>query len=161
MKTIPLIFVLVALLVLGMFFYYFAPDSLKFWQSQTAAVGDSTGTSNEPSEPVHETITAKHQFKNGKHIIAGDVNMPTPCHILTTSAQVAESFPEQVTIQFVSRTSGEFCAQVITPARFKVEFTASENATVKATWNGQPVSLNLIPALPTDDLDNFELFIKG
>ena|SRR3989344_5591656 len=160
MKTVILIFVLFTLLVLGIFFYYFAPDSLKFWQNQTAAVGDSD-TSNESSEPAHETITAKHQFKDGKHIIAGDVNMPTPCHILTTSAQVAESFPEQVTIQFVSRTSGEACAQVITPARFKVEFTASENATIKATWNGAPVSLNLIPALPTDDLDNFELFIKG
>ncbi len=112
-------------------------------------------------------IDAKHQFKNGlpaqtgKHIVAGSVNMPTACYTLTTQATVAESMPEQVTIAFTTSTSGDICAQVITAERFKVDFTASENAQIKATWNGKPAILNLIPAGADEDLTNFEVFIKG
>ena len=39
--------------------------------------------------------------------------------------------------------------------------TYLENAMIKATWNGQPVELNLIPSGATEDLTNFEIFIKG
>ncbi len=106
-------------------------------------------------------IDAKHQFKNGKHIVAGSVNLPTACYTLSTEARVAESMPEQVTIAFTATTSGDICAQVITAERFKAEFTASENAQIKATWNGKPAILNLIPAGEGEDLTNFELFIKG
>ena len=146
------------ILVLAGAFYYLAPDSMKFWDGQTAAVIDADDNST-PSP--HEAITAKHQFKNGMHIIAGEVDLPTPCHLLTTTAQIAESYPEQVTINFTTKESGEVCAQVITPNRFKIEFTASENAVIKARWNGQPVELNLIPAGANEDLTNFEIYIKG
>ncbi len=110
-------------------------------------------------EPIMD-ITAKHQFKDGKHIIAGEVNLPTPCYVLDTQAMVAESMPEQVTIAFSATTQGEMCAQVITVDRFKVEFSASKDAVIKATWNGKPAKLNLIPAGADEDLDNFEIFIK-
>ena len=154
-KTV--IIVIVVLIVLGAF-YFWAPDSWKWWQKTTTEKtnGDVLGTVS-----PHERITAKHQFKNGTHIIAGETNLPTPCHILNTTARVAESFPEQVTIDFTSTSSGEICAQVITVNRFKIEFQASENAMIKATWNGQPVELNLIPSGATEDLTNFEIFIKG
>jgi hypothetical protein len=155
MSKIITVIIILILIALGM--YYFAPDSFKFWQNQTAAPIEAIL----PTAPQHERITAKHQFKNGSHVVAGEVNVPTPCHILTTSAHIAESFPEQVTIAFVSQSNAEFCAQVITTARFKVDFNASENATIKATWNGSPVELNLIPAGANEDLSNFELFIKG
>lgn len=150
--------ILIILVIAGAF-YYLAPDSVRFWDDQTAAVIDSGDDASNPSP--HEAITAKHQFKSGKHIIAGEVNLPTPCHILTTTTQIAESFPEQVTINFTSKDSGEVCTQVITPNRFKIEFEASENAVIKARWNGQPVELNLIPAGANEDLSNFEIYIKG
>jgi len=148
---------IVALIVIigGASYFYFGPDSLKFW--------GTTNTQRDtviPSEPEHERITAKHQFKNGTHTIAGEVTLPTPCHILTTDAVVAESYPEQVSINFVSRTQAQACAQTLTTGRFKVEFKASEQATIKATWNGLPVQLNLIPAGLDEDLTNFEIFIK-
>ena len=107
------------------------------------------------------TITAKHQYKDGMHIIAGETDMPTPCHILDWDTIVAESFPEQVTINFSLTTMADACTQVITPTRFKVEFTASEEASIVATLNGEEIVLNLIEANPDEDLDNFELFIKG
>ncbi len=106
-------------------------------------------------------IDAKHQFKNGTHIVAGQVNLPTPCYVLDAKASVAESAPEQVTIAFTASTSAEQCAQVVTPERFKVQFSASAEAKIKATWNGKPAILNLIPAGADEDLTNFELFIKG
>src|SRR3989344_3849143 len=126
-KTATTITTIVILVILSIAFYFYAPESWKFWQGETqpaalgAVPGDETGENPAP----HETITAKHQFKNGIHIIAGEANVPTPCHLLTTIAGVAESFPEQVTIDFAATSSADVCAQTITPVRFKVEFQAS------------------------------------
>lgn len=154
-------YAIIVLIVLAPAYYFYAPEDMKFWKSDTATV---TPPMNEPADsvkPMDERITAKHQFKNGTHIIAGELNQPTPCYVLSTDARVAESYPEQVTIAFTSKTSGDICAQVITADRFKVEFAASENAVIKATWNGNPVELNLIPAGANENLDNFDVFIKG
>lgn len=148
--TIIIIAVLIVLTGFGLWFYNRAPQV------------DEGVVSNEVSDnaPV-QTINAKHQFVGGKHIVAGEVDLPTPCHILATDVVVAESLPEQVTINFTSSTQADFCAQVITPARFKVEFNASENASIKATWNGKSATLNLIPVGQNENLDDFELFMKG
>lgn len=107
------------------------------------------------------TITAKHQFEDGHHIVAGELDLPTPCHILDWNVVVAESYPEQVTINFTETTQADTCAQVITPARFKVEFDATGTAAISATVNGKPAVLNLIPAEPGEDLNDFEIYIKG
>jgi len=115
-----------------------------------------------PLKAPEKIITSKHQFKDGTHTIAGEIDMPTPCHLLDWDVVIAESFPEQVTVNFRSiYNSGDICAQVITPQRFKVTFDASENAAIKATLDGESIILNLIKALPGENLDNFELFIKG
>lgn len=107
-------------------------------------------------------ITAKHSFSDGVHIVAGEVEMPTPCDLLESEVVVMESFPEQVLINFKTINQSEgLCAQVITPARFKVEFSASEGASISATLNGERVILNLIEAREGEDLDDFEIFIKG
>src|SRR3989344_4368066 len=135
--------VLIILVILGVL-YFVLPDSMRFWEGQTASVIDSVDNSQDQSAP--DRITAKHQYKSGTHIVAGVVDLPTPCYILSTSARVAESYPEQVTIDFRAETSGEVCIQVITSERFKIDFQASEQAQIKATWNGQPVELNLIEA---------------
>jgi len=151
-KSTLLVIGLVIALALGALIYYTAQY-----------YGPSSDQATPPPPPVsrHETITAKHQFKDGKHIVAGEVNVPTPCHILTAGALVAESFPEQVTIDFRASTTADVCAQVLTLARFKIEFQASEKASIRAMWNGEPVELNLIPAAPGENLEDFEIYIKG
>lgn len=156
MSKISIALVVISILLVGGFFYYFAPDSMRFWEGQTAA----PITANQ-NEPKHDPINAKHQYKNGTHVVAGTVNMPTACYVLNTNAVIAESYPEQITINFVATTSGDVCAQVITGERFKVDFKAAGDASIKATWNGQPVDLNLIPASSDEDLNDFELYIKG
>lgn len=106
-------------------------------------------------------INAKHQFRDGEHIIAGEIEVPTQCHSLSVETVIRESFPEQVTLNFSSTSEAEVCAQVMSPRRFKIDFSASENATINATWNGAEAVLNLIPAGEDEDLNNFDIFIKG
>ncbi len=128
---------------------------------------------NAPEEPLpaaetplkapDKIITAKHQFKDDVHTIVGEIDMPTPCHLLNwDDVVISQSFPEQVMINFKSiYKSEEACAQVITPQRFKVTFKASQNAVISATLDGKKIILNLIEVLNGEDIDNFELFIKG
>lgn len=130
----------------------------------TAEVASTTNWVNTPAQPTiteKTVITAKHAYKAGKHIVAGEVPLPTPCDLLETTA-IASADKKSVVVQFVSSVkTGEVCAQTITPARFKVSVSADKSAKITATFNGQPVTLNLIEAGLNDNLDNFELYIKG
>jgi len=150
------IFATVAFIALlaGVIFFggFFTRESI---EEPTTAVED-----NKLARP-EVTITAKHQWKDGVHTIAGETDMPTPCHLLEWETFVAESFPEQVSINFTLGTQADGCIQVITPTRFRVEFQASERASINATLNGEQIVLNLIEVGPDEDLDDFELFIKG
>ena len=132
--------------------------------ANTAEVASTTNWVNTPAQPVitdRTVITAKHAYQGGKHIIAGEVPLPTPCALLATSATVSGD-KKAVVIQLVANIKTlESCAQVITPARFKVTIAANKDAKLSATYNGQPVTLNLIEAGPNENLDNFELYIKG
>lgn len=135
---------------------------------QAALTASTTLWENAPAERSSElllspktVVTAKHAYRDGKHIIAGEIPLPTPCDILEASA-VASADKKQVLVTLVSSIkSGETCAQMITPARFKVTVAAHKDATMLATLNGQEVTLNLIEASAGEDLDNFELYIKG
>lgn len=133
-------------------------------EANSAEVASTTNWVNTPAQPVitdKTVITAKHAYKAGKHIVAGEVPLPTPCDILETNA-IASADKKSVIVQFVSTIkTSEACAQTITPVRFKVSVAADKNAKITATFNGQPVILNLIEAGPNDNLDNFELYIKG
>jgi len=115
-----------------------------------------------PLKAPEKIVTAKHQFKDGTHTIVGEIDMPTPCHLLDWDVVIAESFPEQVTVNFKSvYNSADVCVQVVTQQRFKVTFDASENAVISATLDGKKIILNLIEALEGENLDDFDLFIKG
>ena len=129
-------------------------------------VASTTAWENAPATPdititPKTVVSAKHAYRNGEHIIAGEVPLPTPCHILDSNAVVSTD-KKNILLQLTSSVvSGEVCAAVVTPARFKVTAKADKNATITATLNRQDVTLNLIDAGPNDDLDNFELYIKG
>lgn len=112
----------------------------------------------------YDTITridAKHFFIDGVHTLAGEILMPTPCDLLNWDSLVAESMPEQVTVQFDVINTADMCAQTVTPQRFKVTFTASENASIRAMFEGRDIELNLIPPGEGETPEDFELFIKG
>lgn len=155
-NVIVWVIIIIVLLIIGIFSWQY------YAKSRNAENGNNQNNATTTEEETTAMlITAKHQFKDGKHIVAGEVNLPTPCHSLTSDIQIAKSNPEQVTIKFTSASQAEFCAQVITPERFKIEFEASGNAVIKATWNGADANLNLVPVAPGEDIENFEVFIKG
>jgi hypothetical protein len=87
--------------------------------------------------------------------------MPTPCDLLEWDTMVAESYPEQVSVNFSVLNNSETCVQTVTPQRFKASFTASEDASVRASIEGKSVDMNLIPASEGESPNDFELFIKG
>lgn len=148
----------VALIVVGLVFWYRSTSS-----SDAIAPRDSETVQNAPSETAEAPmrIIAKHQFKDGLHIVAGEVSVPTPCHSLDAQARALSPASSQISINFTTATQGDICAQVITQARFKVEFDGPENAQISATWNGKPAVLNLIPVAAGEDLVDFDIFIKG
>lgn len=107
------------------------------------------------------TITAKHAFRDGRHIVVGEYELPTPCHILETTATVTPD-GRTATIDFISSIkTGDVCAQMITPTRFRVDISAPEDVRIDARNNGTPAILNLIEAGPNEDLENIPLYIKG
>ncbi len=133
----------------------------QFGPSQKASVIDSQQTTPVQSNQEVRIITALHQYKDGKHIIAGQTEVPTPCHVLSETVSVTDTTPAQVTVAFTSAASADNCAQVETVARFKTDFVAPENSVFSATWNGAPAQLNLVPAGADDNLEDFDVFIKG
>lgn len=145
------------LIVIGMFvFAYLKKTELNTVETQkTNVVADDSPYSN------ITRIDAKHFYIAGEHTLAGEIVMPTPCDLLNWSTRIGESAPEQVTIDFDVVNRSESCAQVVTAQRFLVTFKASEAATIRATLEGRPLEVNLIPALPGESPDDFELFIKG
>lgn len=145
-------------------FISFGSDTLAPKSSDTAS---TTQWANAPAEPTDvlitskTVVTAKHAYRQGEHIVAGEIPMPTPCHILEANGSATEDKKAVLIALISSVPSGDVCAQVITPARFRVTVKAAKDAQISATLNGQVVTLNLIEAGPTEDLDNFELYIKG
>jgi len=104
-------------------------------------------------------ISAKHQYVDGVHTVAGMVTVPTPCHRVLTSAYLLED-GVTVELQFSTLLEGEECPAQATEVPFRVPFEAPENATITAVWNGEPARLNLFDVAPGESLDD-ALYIKG
>jgi hypothetical protein len=154
-RSIILVISVFALIVVGMFVYAYLKRSEI---TEPAAVAEE-----EEALPYANVtrIDAKHFFIDGVHTFAGQIELPTPCDLLEVDSAVAESYPEQVSLNFNVINNSPVCAQVITAQRFKVSATASAEAGFKATFMGRPVELNLIPAAAGETPDEFEVFIKG
>lgn len=96
----------------------------------TAPQGREDGQSDDVSTGVTQPIVITHNFSDGTHRFGGSVPVPTPCHSLTAEAEVAESYPEQITIrlQAVAPASGTVCTQNIDTKSFDLLVTASADA---------------------------------
>lgn len=158
-QTIYLIIGLFIAIVAGMIvFTYLAQRSMEPADVVPAVDENPSVTSNPYGI---ERIEATHFYIDGVHIIVGSIMMPTPCDLLDTSFTIAESMPEQITFEFDVINTADTCAQVVTEQRFKIEVSAFESASMRATFMGSPVELNLIPAAEGETPEDFELFIKG
>lgn len=159
-RAVIMTIVLFLLIVVGMFVFAY----LNKQETETTIEEGSLNTPEEPTENRFgyiDRITAKHYYIDGEHTLVGEIPMPTPCDLLESEAQVRESLPEQIHINFTVINNAEVCAEVITPARFQVSASASPEATFSASLEGREIPLNLLEAGPDERPEDFELFIKG
>jgi hypothetical protein len=147
---------ILVVLAIGLFAY-----SLLSGRSDEEVVEEPTDTAAQ-DEP-REVVTAMHDFADGVHTVAGELDVPTPCHVLNSEAVFVNGDPNAVEVRLTTATEedSEMCAQVVTAARYKVSFEAPENATITASLNGVPVQFSLVEVPEGEDLADFELFIKG
>jgi hypothetical protein len=154
-KTIIAIVGFFIVLVGGMFMF----AHLKRGEIQET---QQTATTTPTPEVKYASITkidAKHYYIDGVHTLVGEIPMPTPCDLLEASASAVSL--EEVLINFTVINNATSCTQVVTPQRFKVSATANEDAAFRALFVGREVELNLIPAGPGENPDEFEVFLKG
>lgn len=160
-RSLILFGVIIAFLVAGMFGYaYLKKQELRESQPDPDVVSQDENNEEVPYSQI-DRITAKHFLVGNTHTFAGSVILPTPCDLLEVEARVLESFPEQIILDFTVINTAEMCAQVLTEQRFLVSAEASNQAEVRAQFMGRPIELNLVPALPGEQPEDFELFIKG
>ena len=158
-KTTIVIVTVFVLIVAGMFGYAY----MKKAEIEDTGINQPdtpTDTETGPYDSI-DRVDAKHFYIDGEHTLVGEILFPTPCDLLNWDVQVAESFPEQVRVDFSVVNNSDICAQVMTLQRFKVSFSASEEASISAYLEGRSLELNLIPAAEGETPDEFELFIKG
>ena len=157
-KSITLVIALLVVVVVGMFWFAYLERSADEVTTTPPTLPEA------PTVQIPgylERINAKQYVTSTGHVIVGEVVTPTPCDLIEVAPQVRESYPEQVELQFTVINNDDMCAQVLTTQRFRADVTASAKATFTATYQGQPLILNLVPADPSESPDDFELFIKG
>ena len=151
MKTWIVGVVVIVLLALGI--YWLVTPS-------TPDAGDTTQTPVAQDEYV-QMVNVKHQYKNGRHVYVGEIDLPTPCHSLASSYNKDANNTTGYTLVFTSTSSSEMCAQVVTSKPFKLSFEAVKSILLSATLNGKKLRLNLFEVPDNQDLDSFNVNIKG
>lgn len=154
-KTTAIIIAVIVIILIGAGFYFSSKKSgVQTTTEDQIPLKDGSSSSYEIT-----AINARHQYKNGKHIYAGVIDLPTPCH--TVSVEAVSTGAGKYTLKFTTKTTDEVCAQVITPRPFRVEFAAPKNITVGATVNGKNVTLNVLEVREGEDIDRVQFNDKG
>jgi len=104
------------------------------------------------------TLNVKHQYKDDTHSFAGSIETPTPCYDVFAMVIPGDSPEIQITTE---EQRDVMCAQVITEHDFLVTYRGDANIEFIATLNGEPVYLNRFEIDPSEDIESFEIFIKG
>ncbi len=154
-KIIIAVIIVIALVLVGYGFY-------RSRVSTTVDLSPTPGLSPSPEEQFPgEIVNTKHQFMNGKHTYVGVFELPNPCTSLSYDVVRDTLNPSRVELNFKTMDAGEGCAQVITPKPFKVTFDAPEKITVIVTRDGKSVKFNLFEVPAKENIDTFEIEIKG
>ena len=146
--------IVVVLIALGLYFSLTSENT----DSPTDQTADDQYA---PSDEYVQTINVKHQYKNGVHTYAGEIDLPTPCHALAYNVVKDTSIANAFSLVFSATSSSTVCAQVITSKAFKLGFEGPSDATVTATLNGKKIRLNIFEVKDGQDLDSFDIYIKG
>jgi hypothetical protein len=132
-----------------------------FFRSQTIPVEQVPSlTPTSTGVVIPSIITAKHAYRNGEHILAGDMNLPTSCHLLEHTVTILPD-ESRATIAFSRNFTGGDCPGGEISTRFLVQFKGKPDTQIRVTVDGQEVPLSLIEVPPEEDIENTEVFLKG
>ncbi|MBP9763387.1 MAG: hypothetical protein KBD10_01415, partial [Candidatus Pacebacteria bacterium] len=104
-----------------------------------------------------KTIDVKHQYKDGKHIFAGVIAVPSPCYkvdLQVNPGDVAE-------LRFTTTNSGGVCEEKIVDANFYTEFQGNKDLLFVGFLNGEPINLNTFEVDADLDINSINIFNKG
>ena len=130
MKTLPLVAIVVIITVLAVGIYVGKKEQSLSNNTDTMQNGNT-----------ERTLSLVRTSRDNHYIYEGVIALPTPCHRLNAEPTIAESYPEQVTLNLHTIESPNPCAQVITERSFKVEFDASPNHILNARLDGVPIDV--------------------
>lgn len=160
-KPLMIVIGIIVLAALALFAYtVYMSRSTKTSDEMAAATNTSQTLS--PSSVI---VTAKHQYNEGRHIIVGQLSVPTPCHTLTAEPFfVGGASSTNVTIRFTTKQPDPqtVCAQVEAEKPFNVTFQAPKNITISAEINGTIARFNLIEVPAGEKIEGVtDEFFKG
>ena len=145
------------LIVIGLFvFAYFAVQKQKISEVVTPAVERR----EDRTDPVR--ITGLHVFKDGTHSVLGELQVSNTCTLVNAETATGATSPGTTIVLTSIESTGSLCEQKTSSQRFLVSFKGPEDATITATFNGNPAILNLVEGDPSKALKiDDEFFIKG
>lgn len=108
-----------------------------------------------------QTVDVKHQFRNGTHTFAGEIVLPTPCDSVEVKAEKDAVDQSRVVLAFATSNTSEVCAEVISSRRFKTTIDGVKDIKISGTLNGEEIILNVFEVPQDENLDTFEIYIKG
>ncbi len=117
--------------------------------------------SQETEEVVMPTLDIKEQYDKGSYTYAGTIQVPTPCHTIGARAMSVGDNVYAINITVAAPATGVMCAQVITDKEYKVTFAAPMDAMVKAYINGVEYKINPFVVPAGQNIDDFDISIKG
>jgi len=159
-KSIILAVSLFAILIIGMFAFAYL-NKKESIESVVKMVNQPEENLSNDQYSYIESVDAKVFHIDDQYTLVGEILMPTPCDLLVAESELNENLENTTNINFSIINNADVCAQVITPARFKVETTGNEEMAFKAYLAGREVRLNLVPAGAGETPDSYEIFIKG
>ncbi len=143
----------IVLALLGFLFVLFRSQTINT-QPEVTETPTSTGV------VIPTIITAKHAYRAGEHILTGEINLPTQCHLLEHTVTILPD-ESRATIAFTRTFSGDECPGGEKPARFLVKFKGKPDTEIRATVDGKEVPLSLIEAGADENIEDTEIFLKG
>jgi hypothetical protein len=155
----PLVTIVGILIVLALVFFGFL--MFRAADDTDVAIDDPVDTEPVDEPRVADRLVAAHEYADGTHTVAGEIQLPTPCHAVEVEPVFINDDERNVELQFTTSVDEDvMCAQVITPQAFRVSFEAPEDAAISTRIDGQPVVLNLVEVPEGQTIDAFDEFIK-
>jgi hypothetical protein len=153
-KTLSIVIIIIILILISMMAF-----GVLNQKEEVEKMNDRERILEEEQVPTR-TIEVKHQFKDSAHTFVGTIDLPTPCHGLETVVKEDEGLYE-IGFMILPPADDVMCAQVVTPTPYSVTVSVPEDASFIMTVDGEVVNVNQFEVPPAQDINNYDILIKG